>query len=63
MIWWLIFKIVGLIMLVAGVFLVVFYPGISKHQESGGGLTNFEMSGLVLGLILLVIGAFMLFSP
>jgi len=65
MLWWLVFKIIGVIMIVAGGFLVVFFPGVPEHQEAGarGGETAMGIGGIVLGILLIIIGGFILFSP
>ncbi|UCC91739.1 MAG: hypothetical protein JSV39_00490 [Candidatus Aenigmatarchaeota archaeon] len=66
MIWWLIFKIMGLVMIAVGGFLVIFLPGIQIHQEAGSGKaqhTSIGLGGIVLGLILIIVGGFILFSP
>jgi hypothetical protein len=66
MIWWLISKIIGALMVAAGVFLVIFFPGIPGHQEAGVGSspkTNFGVAGIVIGLVLAIVGGFILFSP
>ena len=66
MLWWLILKILGVLMIAAGGFLVVFFPGIMRHQESGSHghpATSFGISGIVIGLVLMIVGGFVLFSP
>jgi len=66
MLWWLIFKILGVGMVAAGVFLVIFFPSIAAHQEAGSGShprTSFGLSGIVIGLVLIIAGGFILFSP
>ena len=65
MLWWLIFKIIGVMMIVIGGFLVIFFPGIIHHQEAGkkGAYSSFGLGGIVLGLIMVIIGGFVLFSP
>jgi hypothetical protein len=66
MIWWLIFKIIGAAMVAAGVFLVIFFPGIIQHQEAGAfkaPATSFGLAGIVIGLVLIIAGGFMIFSP
>jgi uncharacterized YccA/Bax inhibitor family protein len=55
--WWLVGKVVGVVLLLLGVFLVIFFPWITKHQPE-----SFGKSGILLGLIFLVIGLFLLFS-
>lgn len=65
MILWLVSKIIGVVMIVIGGFMVVFGPGVIEHQEAGKGGTysSFGIGGVVLGIILLVVGGFILFSP
>lgn len=64
MLLWLLFKVIGVVMIAVGGFLVIFFPGVPRHQEGAGGqYTNFAASGIVLGLILIIVGGFILFSP
>ncbi len=66
MLWWLVFKILGVIMIFIGGFLVIFFPGIIHHQETGSKRapqTSFGLGGIVVGLILIIVGGFILFSP
>jgi hypothetical protein len=65
MLWWLLFKIIGVIMIVIGGFVVIFLPGIQVHQEAGrkGSYSSFGLGGIVVGLILIIVGGFILFSP
>jgi hypothetical protein len=65
MLWWLVFKIIGVVMIVIGGFLVIFLPGIPGHQEAGGKPreTSIGLGGIVFGLILIIVGGFILFSP
>ena len=65
MLWWLVFKIISILMIVFGVFLVIFFPGVPEHQEAGlkKPLSNFGVTGIVFGLILIIVGGFILFSP
>jgi hypothetical protein len=65
MIWWLAAKIIGVAMVAVGVFLVVFFPGIPGHQEVGmrGGQSKFGLAGIVIGLVLAIVGGFIIFSP
>ena len=65
MIWWLLSKIIAVIMIVAGGFMVVFGPGVIQHQEAGkpiAGHSSFGVAGIVVGLILIIVGGFVLFS-
>jgi hypothetical protein len=65
MLWWLVSKIIALVMIAAGGFLVFFFPGISGQQEAGAGShpqTNFGVAGIVIGLVLIIAGGFLLFS-
>lgn len=65
MLWWLLFKIIGLVMIVIGGMMVVIGPGTRSHQEIKGPVsgTKFGVTGIVLGLILVVVGGFILFAP
>lgn len=66
MLWWLVYRIIGILMIIIGGFLVVFFPGILHHQEAGSKRaphTSFGLGGVVLGLILIIVGGFILFSP
>ena len=65
MIWWLVFKIIGIVMMIIGGLMVVLGPGAPSHQEVSGSIsgTNFGISAIVIGLILIVVGGFILFSP
>ncbi|MFH1237538.1 MAG: hypothetical protein V1648_04005 [Candidatus Aenigmatarchaeota archaeon] len=65
MLWWLVSKIIALVMIAAGGFLVFFFPGISGQQEAGASnypQTNFGLAGIVIGLVLIIAGGFLLFS-
>ncbi len=66
MIWWLVSKIFGGLLIAAGVFLVIFFPGIIGHQEAGdrsAPKTSFGLAGIVIGLVSAIVGFFLLFSP
>jgi O-antigen/teichoic acid export membrane protein len=66
MLWWLLFKILGVAMIAFGGFLVVFFPAVTRHQEAGSHRhpqTSFGLSAIVIGLVLIVAGGFVLFSP
>ncbi|MCK5022936.1 MAG: hypothetical protein KAS04_02070 [Candidatus Aenigmarchaeota archaeon] len=65
MIWWLVFKIIGIVMMIIGGLMVVLGPGVPSHQEVRGSNsgTNFGLSAIVIGIILIVVGGFILFSP
>ena len=66
MLWWLVFKIIGVIFIAIGGFLVIFFPGIAGHQEAGPkrhSQTSFGLGGIIIGMILIIVGGFMLFSP
>lgn len=68
MLWWLVLKILGVAMIAFGGFLVLFFPGIPRHQEAGstkkeGQQTNFGLSAIVIGLVMIIAGGFILFSP
>lgn len=66
MLWWLILKVLGVVMIVAGGFIVLFFPGITRHQEAGPHAhpqTSFGLSAIVIGLVMIIVGGFVLFSP
>jgi hypothetical protein len=65
MLWWLVSKIIAVVMIVIGGFMVVFLPGVPEHQEAGarGGESTLGIGGIVIGLILIIVGGFILFSP
>ncbi len=48
--------LLGILLLAAGVFLVFFFPSTEEHQPEGMSVT-----GIVMGLIFLVIGFALLF--
>ncbi|MCD6591063.1 MAG: hypothetical protein J7K72_03780 [Candidatus Aenigmarchaeota archaeon] len=61
MLLWLASKLFALIIIGIGVFLVFFFPGTAKHQDYG--YVQFGLSGITVGLILLIVGIFILFAP
>lgn len=65
MLWWLLSRVVAVIMILVGVFLFIFFPGVPRHQEAGSKhkYTSFGLTGIVLGIILMIVGGFLLFSP
>ena len=48
--------IIGIIMLVAGVFLAFFFPGTTAHQPEG-----FAVLGIIMGIALLAGGILLVF--
>ncbi len=65
MLWWVLFKVLAVLMIAFGGFLFIFFPGIPRHQEGGEGKggTSFGIAGIVIGLVLIIAGGFILFSP
>jgi hypothetical protein len=64
MIWWILLKLIGLVMIVVGGMLVVMGSGAKAFQEvRGTGATKLGITGVVMGLILLIVGGFILFAP
>jgi multisubunit Na+/H+ antiporter MnhG subunit len=63
MIWWLLSKILAVIMIAIGVFLTIFFPNVPAHQEAQSKQTSFGLAGIVIGLFLIIVGGFLLFSP
>ncbi|MBL7160564.1 MAG: hypothetical protein ISS93_01795 [Candidatus Aenigmarchaeota archaeon] len=43
--------IIGILLIIAGVFLIFFFPAAGEHQPHGMSLT-----GIVLGIIFLILG-------
>ena len=64
MLWWLLWKVVGVFFILAGVFLVIFFPGTKDHQNAARGDAEvpFDIVGVIIGFILLVVGGFMVFG-
>jgi len=50
--------LVGVLFILIGGFLVIFFPGAEEHQPP-----PFNVVGVVLGLILLVLGGIFVFLP
>ncbi|MBI4181673.1 MAG: hypothetical protein HY520_01770 [Candidatus Aenigmarchaeota archaeon] len=46
----------GILLLLAGIFLVFFFPGVTEHQPEADAYT-----GIVLGIIFLIAGAVLVF--
>ena len=63
MIWWLLSRIMAVIMIAAGIFLFIFFPNVPGHQEAQSKQTSFGLAGIVIGLVLIIAGGFLLFSP
>ena len=63
MIWWLLSRLAAVIMIAIGVFLTIFFPNVPGHQEARGKQTSFGLAGIVIGLVLIIAGGFLLFSP
>jgi hypothetical protein len=55
---WIAAKVVGVLLVLFGIFLVVFFPGIGGkgHQPD-----EFGKTGILIGLVLLLIGIYLLF--
>lgn len=52
---WIATKLVAIVLLLLGLFLVIFFPGIQKHQP-----TEFTKTGILMGLVFLVIGIYLI---
>lgn len=50
--------ILGIILIIVGGFLVVFFPATLEHQSQ-----EFSVVGIVLGLIFLIVGVVLIFVP
>ena len=50
-----ILKIIGLILALVGVLMLKYFPGISDHQFEG-----FTLSGILIGVVLILVGAILI---
>lgn len=57
---WIIAKALGVFLLLAGVFLVIFFPGVGAHQDTGG--VNFGVTGIIIGVICFFLGIYLIIS-
>ena len=55
---WIALKLVGVVFILIGLFLTVFFPGITAHQNPQSG-PNFSVNGIIMGLIFLVVGIYL----
>lgn len=55
--WWAVVKIVAIVLILVGLYMIIFLPGIIEHQGS-----QFGFSAIIFGFILVVIGGFLLFA-
>jgi len=62
MLWWLGVKVLAVLLIIVGGFLVLFLPGISDTQNVDTMGFHMDVIGVLVGLVLLVIGGFLLFS-
>lgn len=60
--WWLGQKILGIIFILIGGFLVFFFPAVSVHQNPDIPGMSFSKNGVIIGFVLLVVGGFLLLS-
>ena len=51
-----ILRVVGLILAFIGVLMLKYFPGISEHQFGG-----FTLSGILIGVVLILVGIVLLF--
>ncbi|MBN2042192.1 MAG: hypothetical protein JW754_00135 [Candidatus Aenigmarchaeota archaeon] len=56
---WIALKLVGVVLILIGLFLTVFFPGIQSHQNPQSG-PKFDVNGIIMGLILLVVGIYLI---
>lgn len=56
---WILAKVVGVFLILAGGFLILFFPGVSDHQDASA---PFGKTGILLGVILFFIGIWLLLS-
>lgn len=50
-----ILKIIGLILAFMGALMLKYFPGVSEHQFEG-----FTMSGILIGAVLILVGAILI---
>jgi len=62
MLWWLGVKVLAILLIIVGGFLVLFFPGISDTQNVDTMGFHVDVIGVLAGLVMLVIGGFLLFS-
>ncbi len=55
---WIALKLIGVVFILIGLFLTVFFPGIQSHQNPQSG-PNFSVNGIIMGLIFLVVGIYL----
>ena len=51
-----ILKVIGLIMALVGALMLKYFPDISEHQVEG-----FTLSGILIGVVLILVGIVLLF--
>jgi len=57
MLWFIAKKLVSIFLIIAGIFLVFFFPVMGEHQPE-----QFTISGVIMGFIFLGIGAYLLLT-
>ncbi|NIO21448.1 MAG: hypothetical protein GTN76_12085 [Candidatus Aenigmarchaeota archaeon] len=62
MLWWLGIKVLGVILILIGGFLVVFFPMVGEEQSIEQMDINVDIVGVLFGIILLIVGIFLFFS-
>ncbi|NIO22400.1 MAG: hypothetical protein GTN38_00040 [Candidatus Aenigmarchaeota archaeon] len=62
MLWWLGIKVLGIILILAGIFLVVFFPMSPEDQNIREMGISVDVVGVIVGIVLLIIGVFLVFS-
>jgi len=62
MLWWLGVKVLGVILVLIGVFLVVFLPMSPEEQNIEQMGFSMDVVGVIVGIVLLIVGIFLIFS-
>jgi hypothetical protein len=62
MLWWLGVKVLGILLILVGGFLVVFFPLVPEDQSIEQMGINVDIVGVIFGIILLIVGIFLVFS-
>lgn len=62
MLWELGLKVLGVILILVGIFLVVFLPLVPEDQNIEQMGFSMDVVGVIVGVVLLIIGIFLVFS-
>lgn len=55
-------KLIGIFLLLFGIFMTFFFPGIQRHQLGFGSATvKFDITGIFIGIVSMIIAGYLLF--